>query len=121
MRLEARPDSRAGSPATSATKKIACGLPMLTTLAGPKSGSASERSDTRASSCDRVRQRDFVPGEARRAHVDAVGPSVPAARRRSGPAAVSTANDARAVSRASRSATQRVPLPQAPARLPSLL
>ena len=53
---------------------------MLTTLAGPKSGASSpdRRISTRRVSATGMRQRDFVPGEARRAHVDAVGPGAEA-------------------------------------------
>ena len=60
----------------SGTKNTACGLPMLTMEAGPSSAgpSPSRHSFTRRVSATACSERNGVPVEARRAHVDPVGP-----------------------------------------------
>ena len=65
-------------------------------------------------------QRNFIPAKARPAHIDRESPS-PARQHGIGPAAVSKVSAALPVVGAYQEATQRMPLPQAPASEPSLL
>ena len=74
----------------SSTQKIACGLPMLTTdgecrIGAPRGPISSSIARVSANSS---RQRNFVPAETRRAHVDGEQPR-PIASRQSSPAWVS--------------------------------
>jgi hypothetical protein len=114
-----RPQRSRSIPATSPTKKTACGLPMFTTLAAPKRAQSSGRSTSRVSATGRASGISF--------HANRGGPMStrqvqgPSRSHAISPADVSRVNESAPVCRARRSATQRVPLPQAPARLPSLL
>ena len=108
--------SPTGTASTSATKNVACGLPMLA-AAGSASGPAREVE----------MQRVHRPRPAGcRASRAAPAPCRPRPGRRRSDLGRQVAGDGRdapgarrPVSRASRSATQRVALPQAPASLPS--
>src|SRR6185312_9876464 len=76
------PRSAASMRSRSGTKNTACGLPMLTSEAGPSSAGPQIHPPRVR---DGAQNRNGVPFEARRAHVDPVGPfSEPLASDRSG-------------------------------------
>ena len=68
-----------------------------------------------------LRQRNLIPAEVRHAHIDGVKTIVGARRQAIIPAGVANFSSARPVSSLTSAATQRMPLPQAPASEPSLL